>query len=149
MRAGAEAVIAAPAATNTALLLVEGERPDSTVRSWGDALWWSLTTVTTTGYGDHVPVTTTGRLIAAAVMVTGIAVIGAVAAIVALAVARRVALEEERTLEAEAGTLEHRLELRLDRIEARLESLDAHLRRSHPGPAADVPDDGRVEREQQ
>ena len=44
----------------TALWLIEGDRPDSTVRSWGDALWWALTTLTTTGYGDHVPVTTTG-----------------------------------------------------------------------------------------
>ena len=33
----------------SALWLVEGERPDSTLRSWGDALWWSLTTVTTVG----------------------------------------------------------------------------------------------------
>jgi voltage-gated potassium channel len=89
---------------DTALWLVEGERPDSTIRSWGDALWWSLTTLTTVGYGDHVPVTTTGRLIAAGVMVAGVAVIGAVAAIVALAVALRVAREEELACEAAAET---------------------------------------------
>jgi hypothetical protein len=55
-------------------------------------------------------VTTTGRLIAAGVMVAGVAIIGAVAAVVALAVARRVAREEERAIEAEGETLEQRLE---------------------------------------
>jgi len=52
--------------------------------------------MTTVGYGDHVPVTTTGRLIAAAVMVVGVAVIGGVAAIVALGVALHIAIDEER-----------------------------------------------------
>ncbi len=111
----------------TALWLAEGDRPDSTVRSWGDGLWWSLTTLTTVGYGDHVPVTTTGRLVGAVVMVAGVAVIGAVAAIVALAVALRVAREEELALEAEAEVLEQRLDVRLARIEAQLAGLDARL----------------------
>jgi voltage-gated potassium channel Kch len=111
----------------TALWLVEGQRPDGTIRSWGDALWWSLTTLTTVGYGDHVPVTTTGRLIAAGVMVAGVAVIGAVAAIVTLVVALRVAREEEMAFEAAAETLEQRLDARLARIEAQLAALEAHL----------------------
>ena len=115
----------------TALWVVEGERPDSTIRSWGDALWWSLTTLTTVGYGDHVPVTTTGRLIAAGVMVAGVAVIGAVAAIVALAVALRIAREEELAFEAAAEILEQRLDVRLARIEAQLTNLDARLQKNH------------------
>ncbi len=32
-------------ASGSALWLVEGDRPDSTLRSWGDALWWSLSTI--------------------------------------------------------------------------------------------------------
>ena len=111
----------------TALWLVEGDRPDSTVRSWGDALWWSLTTLTTTGYGDHVPVSTTGRLIAAGVMVAGVAVIGAVAAIVALGVTLRVVREEELAFEAAAESLEQRLDLHLAAIAAQLAGLDARL----------------------
>jgi voltage-gated potassium channel len=88
--------------------------------------------MTTVGYGDHVPVTTTGRLIAAAVMVVGVAIIGAVAAIVALAVALHIAIDEERAFEAEARTLEQRLELRLDRIEAQLAGLDSLMKAASP-----------------
>src|SRR6476469_7005070 len=38
----------------------------------GDGLWWAIQTVTTVGYGDLVPTSTTGRFIAALVMVVGI-----------------------------------------------------------------------------
>ena len=111
----------------TALLLVEGDRPDSTVRSWGDAIWWSLTTVTTTGYGDHVPVTAAGRLIGAFVMVAGVAVIGAVAAIVSLAVTLRVVRDEELAFEEAAASLEQRLDEHLAAIATQLAGLDARL----------------------
>jgi voltage-gated potassium channel len=113
--------------SGAALWFVERDRPDSTVHTFGDALWWSLSTMTTVGYGDHVPVTTIGRLIAAAVMVIGVAVIGAVAAILALAMALRVAIEEERAFEAAAKIFEQRIEVRLARIEAQLAGLDARL----------------------
>jgi voltage-gated potassium channel len=131
----------------TALWFVERGRPGSTMDSWGDALWWSLTTMTTVGYGDHVPVTTTGRLIAAGVMLAGVAIIGAVAAVVALAVARRVAREEERAIEAEAETLEQRLELRLAQIEARLAGLEALLRAWSPTASGDDTSGQRDERQ--
>jgi voltage-gated potassium channel len=38
----------------------------------GDGLWWAVQTVTTVGYGDLVPTSTAGRLVAALVMVVGI-----------------------------------------------------------------------------
>lgn len=38
---------------------------------YADALWWAMATVTTVGYGDLVPVTPGGRIIAAALMITG------------------------------------------------------------------------------
>ena len=40
------------------------------------ALWWSVTTLTTTGYGDAVPETFFGRMIAALVMICGLGVFG-------------------------------------------------------------------------
>ena len=38
----------------------------------GSGLWWAVQTVTTVGYGDHVPTTRLGQLVAAAVMLLGI-----------------------------------------------------------------------------
>jgi len=47
--------------------------------TFGDALWWSIVTLTTVGYGDVVPVTTAGRIDGAMIMVTGVGVLGALA----------------------------------------------------------------------
>jgi voltage-gated potassium channel len=47
--------------------------------SYSEALWWAVVTITTVGYGDITPHTTLGRIIAAALMVTGIGTIGMLA----------------------------------------------------------------------
>ena len=65
-------------------LMLEAERhaPDATIKTGGDALWWALTTVTTVGYGDTYPVTGEGRVIAAVLMLVGIALFGSMSAII-------------------------------------------------------------------
>src|ERR1700722_11720826 len=55
---------------------IEKEAKDSQVKSLGDALWLSVSTFTTTGYGDKVPVTWSGRIVMAALMFSGIIVVG-------------------------------------------------------------------------
>ncbi|AGK97364.1 potassium channel family protein [Clostridium pasteurianum] len=45
-------------------------------RSFTDSLWWSFVTVTTVGYGDISPSTTSGRIIAAILMLVGIGFLG-------------------------------------------------------------------------
>lgn len=66
-----------------AVLDAEQDAPGANIRTAGDALWWACTTVFTVGYGDRYPVTTTGRVVAVALMLVGIAVIGSVTAVVA------------------------------------------------------------------
>ncbi|MGL4337301.1 MAG: potassium channel family protein [Turicibacter sp.] len=44
--------------------------------NFGDALWWSIVTVATVGYGDIAPITAWGRLIASIVMLSGIGFLG-------------------------------------------------------------------------
>jgi voltage-gated potassium channel len=51
------------------------------------ALWWAVATLTTTGYGDVVPVTPLGRLVAAVVMICGLGVFGLWTGILATAFA--------------------------------------------------------------
>jgi voltage-gated potassium channel len=66
-----------------AVLDAERNDPDANILSFGDALWWATTTVTTVGYGDRFPVTTQGRIIAVGLMLVGIALVGSVTAAVA------------------------------------------------------------------
>ncbi len=67
------------------LAVLEAERnaPGATITSFGDAVWWTLTTISTVGYGDRYPVTFEGRLVAAALMVAGIALLGVITASIA------------------------------------------------------------------
>jgi voltage-gated potassium channel len=81
-----------------AVLDVEQSAPDAKILTFGDAAWWAITTITTVGYGDMYPVTAAGRLVAAALMMSGIAVLGVVTASIASWLVQRV---EESTEAAE------------------------------------------------
>ena len=116
--AGAAAVLIFISAV--AMLEVERRTRDANINDFGDALWWAATTVTTVGYGDRFPVSGTGRLVAVALMLVGISLFGAVAAIIGawFASLMRTAVREE-----EAATAE-----RLQRLEERLDAIYAAVR---------------------
>jgi voltage-gated potassium channel len=59
-----------------AMHLVERDAQPAAFGTLPNALYWAVTTLTTTGYGDIVPVTPLGRMIAGFVMISGLAVFG-------------------------------------------------------------------------
>jgi voltage-gated potassium channel len=92
-------------------------------------MWWALQTVTTVGYGDVTPRHTSGRIVAAFVMLEGIAFLTiTVAAVTSTFVARAQrerAADQVREYEAEKETQRRLDDLsgRLDRIEEMLGAL--------------------------
>jgi voltage-gated potassium channel len=67
----------------TLLYLVEGPLQPDKFGSIPRALWWSVVTLTTIGYGDVYPESPLGRVLAACTAVTGVGLIAAPAGILA------------------------------------------------------------------
>jgi voltage-gated potassium channel len=58
------------------VLGAEAQAENANIRTASDALWWSYVTVTTVGYGDRFPVTTSGRLVGVAMLTIGVGLFG-------------------------------------------------------------------------
>jgi voltage-gated potassium channel len=122
---GATAVLAAVMLLGSyAVVAAERGAAGANLTSYPRALWWSVETATTVGYGDFYPVTLWGRLVACVVMFAGITTYGVVTAAIAtwfvsrdrrhhhhLAEAARREMEEHMSEDARA------LHERFDRME--------------------------------
>jgi voltage-gated potassium channel len=80
-------VVVLLAASSLEYLFERAAQPDA-FGSIPAALWWGIVTMTTAGYGDSVPQTVPGRMLAGVVMVCGIVVLALVAGILATAFAQ-------------------------------------------------------------
>ncbi len=69
--------------------------PHSTIKTFGDSVWWACSTLTTTGYGDATPVTPRGRLVGVGLMFVGVALVGAVVGSFSSWLVRRFRVEGE------------------------------------------------------
>ncbi len=102
-----------------------------------DAVWYTLQTVTTVGYGDVTPADPAGRLIGGAVMLLAIASLSVLTALIASAfIEARQATRSARENKADDARWTN-LEARLDAVIERLDRLD----RLGPGSAATRPDE--------
>ncbi|WP_222618197.1 potassium channel family protein [Nakamurella sp. PAMC28650] len=97
----------------SALAVLDAERGHvgANIGSFGDAVWWAVSTVTTVGYGDRYPVTGEGRFVAVGLMLAGIALIGVVTASFATWLIDRV---REVDAEATAATADDVHQLRIE-----------------------------------
>jgi voltage-gated potassium channel len=89
---------------------------DPAMGDFADALWWAIVTVTTVGYGDVIPTSTSGRVIASFLMVAGVSAIPITTSLVVSVFVSR-AQAQQRAHDAE---LRAELMARLERIEQAL-----------------------------
>jgi voltage-gated potassium channel len=57
--------------TTVAVYYLEKGNPESQIKTYFDALWWGISTITTVAYGDILPQSFPGRLIGIGLMYTG------------------------------------------------------------------------------
>lgn len=82
------------------IYVMEANNPASPINTLFDALYWSVVTIFTVGYGDLVPVTTEGRTVAMAIIVAGIAVISFATSIVVSAFTEKLdEIKEDKLIE--------------------------------------------------
>lgn len=127
----AVAVTVAASGAIAALAMLDAERasPDATIHTYGDALWWAASTITTVGYGDRFPVTSEGRLIAGGLMLAGIALLGVITASLASWFVEKVG----EVARAEKGT-----DAALQALRAEIQELRRELYQRPPGDHPDA-----------
>ena len=91
-------------------------------------MWWAIQTVTTVGYGDVTPKNVVGRIVAAFVMLEGIAFVAIVTAVITSTFVARATRDYDAAHATDEASDAERIEARLDILEHKLDSLAATLR---------------------
>ncbi|WP_202872208.1 potassium channel family protein [Kribbella soli] len=102
-----------------AVLDAERSQPSASIKNFGDATWWAVTTITTVGYGDRYPITGAGRVAGVGLMLGGVALLGVVTAALASWFVEHVSRQEreEADLRVQVSALVE--EVRALRVELR------------------------------
>lgn len=58
------------------VLYLEQDAPEANITTGSDAIWYTIVTISTVGYGDQYPVTNPGRLMGALIIVIGVGIFG-------------------------------------------------------------------------
>jgi voltage-gated potassium channel len=102
--------------SSAAVFCLEKDAPGAQIDNFSDALWWSISTVSTVGYGDIVPNGVIGRAIGMVLMVIGIGIMTAlISQISATLVQNR--LEKNRVSSQLKNSMISEIKRSLDNIE--------------------------------
>ncbi|HKO65084.1 MAG TPA: potassium channel family protein [Candidatus Nitrosocosmicus sp.] len=112
------------------MLVVEEENPNSTIKNFGDALWFSTTTITISGFGDVVPTTTEGRIISTMLIIVGLTtILGFISSFGATVVQRRIS--KKAVAHDLKKSIKDRIDILEDIHESEIDSLTNEIRFLH------------------
>ena len=106
-----------------AILRLEQAIPTSNIKTPSDALWWSIVTITTVGYGDRYPVSDGGRIVAVILMIVGVALFGTFTGFVA-------SLFVEPDIKREETEV-HMLAQQIKALRGEIQAIDDKISRQH------------------
>ena len=108
--------------SSASILIVE--RGDNTnIKTAEDAVWWSMSTMTTVGYGDKYPVTHEGRIIGMFLMITGVGMFGGLSGLIASMFLGATKRESDQLTE---------ILQRLERLEEKINSITEEKHSNNP-----------------
>ena len=90
--------------------MFERAYPEANIKTFGDGLWWAIVTVTSTGYGDLVPVSAGGKFIGTILMISGIALFSTAVALIASFYAHRRYMRDTKRVDQELDGITTKLE---------------------------------------
>lgn len=67
---------------SSAIFFAENGQPNANINSASDAIWWSIVTISTVGYGDLYPTSTLGRIIASVILICGVSIFGMISGLI-------------------------------------------------------------------
>lgn len=111
-----------------AILILRAETPDpnANIQTASDAIWWTIVTVATVGYGDKYPVTNAGRMVGVLVMIVGVGLFSVLTSFMAQWFLRSRTQKDAATQDQPVQTADYAAVMaKLDALSARLEGPEA------------------------